>query len=77
MRRKQKTPEKKIDKKYLEKIRSGKKGKESQKMTDQKRLDLLYKYDDFFKMRVENIKTSKSKKEMNLNEYQKEIVFFF
>lgn len=63
----------KIDlRKYKEMIKNS---KNTSKLTDKKRLDLLYKYDDFFKMRLENIKAKR--KVDNLYDYQKEIVKYF
>lgn len=44
----------------------------SSKLTDKKRLDMLYKYDDFFKLRLESIRSKK--KIDNLYDYQNEIV---
>lgn len=41
------------------------------KITDKKRLEILYKYDDLFKMKMENIR---HKKDLNLYDYQNKIV---
>jgi hypothetical protein len=78
-RKKLLTPGKKLDKEYLEKLKNYKKTSETdtEKITDKKRLDILYNYDDEFKMRIENFKTSKAKKNMNLHDYQKQIVCFY
>jgi len=47
----------------------------SSKISDKQRLDNLYKYDDYFKMRMDSIKSKK--RVDNLHDYQKEIVIYY